>query len=67
MFILYPDGRTETILIRLEGKDDERFFSQDKPLLELLQRLYQDGWTIESELYHDPTLRGIYILKRTVR
>ncbi len=65
ILVTYPDAHTEMIEIRpSKGKDYEPFLSEDKAVMDIFQRLYRDGWAIESEMYHETIHRAIYILKR---
>jgi len=67
ILITHPDERTETINFNLTGKGDDRVFAQDRVILSVLQRFYDAGWTIESEIFLPSGLRAVYVLKRKVR
>lgn len=62
--VTLPEGQAEQIEVKDEGRAVELFSSYDRQMLAVFQRLYNDGWTIESELTHTAFGRAIYILKR---
>ncbi len=64
ILVTYPEGRTEQIQVKDDGRAAELFLSRDRQMLAVFQRLYNDGWMIESELTHTALGRAIYILKR---
>ncbi len=65
ILITHPDERTETINVDVKGKDF--VFAQHRAIRLALQRFYNAGWVIESEILLSHTPRAIYILKREVR
>lgn len=65
--ITHPDEKTETININATGKGDEPIFSQHRAIRSVLQKFYDEGWVIESELVVPMGVRAVYVLKREVR
>jgi hypothetical protein len=63
ILITLPKDLTEKIEIQKEGKELDHLLSKDKQMLAVFQRLYDEGWVIESELMQTHG-RVIYIMKR---
>jgi hypothetical protein len=65
ILITHPDERTEIIDVDVSGK--EWVVAQHRAIRSVLQRFYDVGWAIESEILVPNAPRAIYVLKRELR
>ena len=63
--IVHADGTTESVDLRNNAKGVEGEFVRMKTLQTVFQRLYADGWEIESEVFFQAGFHVSYVLTRT--
>jgi len=64
--VVYADGTTESFDLRNNAKGVEGQFVRMKSLRGVFQRLYDNGWEVESEVFRQDGFIASYVLIRTL-